>query len=190
MLKYQPCFSAFLNETNIQRCILPDTPDRDRLVAYLIAQSQRMANSKYHTCIFSHKGLTDFATHGYIGDFPVSGSVCLGIADRLQMLRKLYYHCKYDTMFLRLANPVIFPFPEDLCITIEDEVCLTFSSPSLQPTPWKQMQTTERTLLEAFDDFYVYLMDSQLIYSKEETLREVDSFINLLSQKINTTHIS
>ena len=37
--------------------------------------------------------------------------------------------------------------------------------------------------MEAFNDFYEYLADSKLIYTKEETLKEIDRLINVLSQR-------
>ena len=183
MLRYQPYLSVFLDETAVQHCIRAGVSERDALLHFMSVKGQRLSDSKRLSCIFSQAGLMDFADHGRIWELPSSVSAALEIAERIHILRKLYWHCKYDTIYLRIANPFILPLPEQFSLTLAEHSYLYFCSPETQDSPWEYVRTAELTLMEAFNGFYEYLADSKLIYTKEETLKEIDRLINVLSQR-------
>ncbi len=180
-IKFQPCLSAFLTESMIHKYTCYDIENRNQLIQSVILQIQQISQFKNHTCIFSQQGLSYFIQTGIITDFPTDFTSPMEKSDRIQLLRSLYDSCRTDKIILRMANPITFSFSKHLKCNLRSNWGLDFSGFDESGKHFRYIHIQEHTIREAFEDFFQYLLDSELVYSKKETLDEILNGIKDLS---------
>lgn len=183
-LEYQPCLTSYLKPDMIEKYARPDIPNRELVMGAAVARIRQLAAMEQRSCIFSKAGLMEFAVDGTISDLPSCYVHPLAIADRIRLLKSLYIACKQDKSFLRMVNPVTFTIPKHLCFAIRKGHSIDFNGYDPHDINMNYIHITEPGILDAFEDFYESLKTSNLIYSKEETLIEIENILIGLSTKL------
>lgn len=182
-IEYQPCLTSFLTAELVRKYARPDIPGREQLIARTCYRIQQLVHMKERSCIFSKDGLARFAEDGTISELPSSCILPFEIPDRIRLLKSLYLACQEDSMFLRLADSITFPLPRHMCFALRQEHSIDFSCYDSHGADYNYIHITEPILVEAFEDFYEYLIQSELICSKEETLREIERLSMHLAER-------
>lgn len=183
-IDYQPCLTPFLTEDLIKKYTRSDIPGREEFIQAALRKAHRLSGMNHSFCIFSKAGLMDFALDGACSELPSRYARALDIPDRIQLLKSLSFACKKDKAFLRLVNPVTLSLPKHLSFVMREEYGIAFSHYDSQGTRFQQIRITEPSILEAFEDFYDYLCKSNLVYTKEDTLKEIEYLITGLLDKL------
>lgn len=180
-ISFQPCFTAFLTDHMIQKYTRFDIENRDQLIQSVINQIQLLSHVKKHINIFSQSGLSYFIQTGILTNFPTSYAHSLEKTDRILLLKSLYDTCKSDKIIIRMANPVTFLFSRHLICNLRNNWGLDFSGFDDTGTRFRYIHIQEHTIRESFEDFFQYILESELVYSKQETLTEIMNAINELN---------
>lgn len=178
---FQPCFYSFLTDNMIQKYTRFNIENRDQLIQSVTNQIQQLSNVKKHINIFSQSGLTHFIQTGILTNFPTSYAFPIEKADRILLLKCLYDACKSEKITVRMANPVTFLFSRHLICNLRNNWGLDFSGFDDTGMRFRYIHIQEHTIREAFEDFFHYLLDSDLVYSKQETLTEITHAIGELN---------
>lgn len=176
-IEYQPCLTSFLTEDMVRKYARPNIPNREQLIEGACCRIRQLSTMAERSCIFCKEGLAQFAAEGTISELPSCYILPLDIPDRIRILNSLYRACQEDSMFLRLANSITFSVPSHLCFSLRREHSIDISRYRFDGTEHNYIHIAEPIILEAFEDFYEYLIQSELICSKEETLREIEQLI-------------
>lgn len=175
-IEYQPCLTSFLTEDMVRKYARPDIPNREHLIKETGYRIRQLSTMTERSSIFCKEGLAQFAAEGTISELPSCYILPLDIPDRIQILNSLYRACQEDSIFLRIANSITFSIPSHLCFSLRREHSIDISRYHFDGTEHNFVHIAEPIILEAFEDFYEYLIQSELIFSKEETLREIEQF--------------
>lgn len=182
VMNYQPCLAAFLTKNLISRYIKTDMPGWEELIQEADPSIRMLSDVNDYSCIFSREGLREFAFDGICPGLP---SCCfLDAADRTKLLNALFLTCKNDWAFLRIVNPCALTLPKHLGFAISKKGGLDFSRRISQSSGFQHIYIREPGILDAFEDFYDYLCKSNLVYSKEQTLKEIEYVIAELANKM------
>lgn len=73
-----------------------------------------------------------------------------------------------------MVNTAAFHFPASLTLTLEEHICLSFND----------LITTSQIMLDVFDNFFDYLIHSDLVLSKSETLNKINLLIDSLYSQL------
>jgi hypothetical protein len=97
------------------------------------------------------------------------------VEERIYLLKSLREDVFNDTVIARINNPAKFQISSFASIQIFKGTGLSFFS--ADDYNIVNCFIKEQSIYEAFCDFFKYLPDSDLLYSKEETLQVLDDFI-------------
>lgn len=181
-LEYQPCIGTYLTEKMVQTYIRPEIENISTVLKMVNSRISQLKELESHDSIFSKAGLWDFVHTGFISDFPREYMIPLSIRDRLAALEYLYEDIYNDRRNHRMVNPLIFPISKELSCLLHLDLALNFICYNPFSRNFCYIQIEERTFLEAFADFFQYMVHSPLVYSKEDTLSAVRACINHLRQ--------
>lgn len=181
-IEAQPCLAAFLTESMTRKYTRPDAKDRIPLIQAVISRIQHLSLLENRICIFSQSGLSDFIQTGILTDFPSGYTFPIEKADRITILKSLYDACRLDKNTFRMANPAVFPFSSRLNCTLRNDWGLDFSSFDHSGEYFRYIHIAEQTISGAFEDFFLYLLESELLYTKEETLSQIRNGISYLKE--------
>lgn len=179
-LEYQPCFASYLNEKLIQTYAKPDIMHYAEIIEMVNHRVMQLKKLDFHVSIFSKSGLINFAETGFIDDFPREYINSFSVRDRIALLEKLYEDISSDTHAHRLVNPLIFPISRNFVCHLHQDIGLDFNFYELNGGLYCYIHIIERTLLEAFFDFFQYMTTSSLVCSREDTLSAIRQCIEEL----------
>lgn len=179
-LEFQPCITAYLTERMLRTYANPDIENYETALELTTIRINQLKNMDQHVSIFSKAGLLHFSETGLISDFPSGYMIPLSVRDRITILEALYQDIYTGKHNHRLVNPLIFPISQHLICHLHQDAGLDFSSYELSGNSYHYIHIEERTLLEAFGDFFQYMINSPLVYSKEDTLTAIRTFIENL----------
>ena len=179
-IEYQPCLITFLDEQQFSRYAREDMEYRDAAIQNIIKRQQQLAAFPNRRCIFSKSGLAQFVSDGFISDLPSCYMKPLSIADRILVLKRMIHVLDSSAWDFRITNPITFPLPPRLSCIIRDNIGVEFCHIGQEPASFKHIHIREHTILDAFEDFLQYVMESTLVYSREETIVEIERSIQIL----------
>ena len=182
VIGFQPDFTAFLTESMLQNYIQPDMKNRTKLIRSILQRAKQLTHSEDHVSIFSQTGLADFIQTGIMSNFIADYMTPMEKDDRIVILKSLYDACWSDKITLRIANPVVFQISGHVICNLRSDWGLDFNGYSENDNTFKYLHITEQTITEAFADFFKYVMESGLVYTKEETLMEIRNGIGFLNR--------
>lgn len=180
-LEYQPCLPTYLTDEIICRCTRPELSGYDNILESLTQRVSQLSSLTSHTCIFSKTGLLEFTRNGRIADFPQSCAMPLVPSDRRILMESLYQEISSDRQQHRMVNPLMFPISDYLSCVLHKDRGLDFSGFASEEANYNYIHLTEKTLLDAFLDFFHYLHSSSLVYSREDTLAFIRQCIDSLT---------
>lgn len=176
-LEYQPCLTSYLTERMIQNYAKIDAEEGAEILQFVAMRAKQLRNLNHHISIFSKSGLFHFARTGRIADLPSNYAHPLSPQDRLFILESLYRDILSNHRLHRMINPLILPISDHLICLLHRNTGLDFSYFSQTGDHYSYLRIEEPSLLEAFEDFFRYILDSPMVNSKEETLAAIQECI-------------
>lgn len=179
-IEYQPCLITFMEEEHFHRYAREEIEHRNFMIQAVIERKRQLAALTNRRCIFSKSGLAKFVSEGFISDLPSCYMKPLSIPDRIRVLEHIVQVLNANKWDFRITNPVTFPLPPRLACIIRDNIGVEFCHVSQEPNGFKHVHIREHTILDAFEDFFQYVMESSLVYTREETIVEIERSIQTL----------
>lgn len=172
-LEYQPCLTSYLTERMIQNYAKVDNTESSSLLRLTAMRAKQLRGLNHHISIFSKTGLRHFAQTGLIADLPSRYALPLSLQDRLFILDCLYRDIQSGQRKHRTINPLILPISDHLICLFHQNAGLDFSFFSQEGNHYGYLRIEEPSLLESFDDFFKYLLQSPMVNTQEETLAAI-----------------
>lgn len=174
-----PCMTAFLTPELIERYIVSYLPERSTFIEMLedyISALKKTHQTGAITLFFSLEGLLNFMNTGRIGEYPDEVYSPFTQEDRIYLLRQLILGC--NTGKYRMLKNNIGNINHQLFMLVSSQKgYLMFASPV--DSQFIYLDIEEPSLLFAFLDFCENI-DESLIYSQEETVNTLRSFMKNL----------
>lgn len=176
VIEPQPCFAWYYTDDLINSHLKQELENREMLLDLLckLYGSYKNYNVKPMS-IFSIEGLNYFADTGILSDLPTQFAIPFTIDERIMLLNKLRNDMVKADYQVYAANPSKFIIPL-ASIQLYSAKGLDFYS-SNNNGAISSSYVEERSITEAFYDFFESLPDSDLVYTKEETIKIIDSII-------------
>ena len=174
ILRSQPYWGDFSDRCSLDRHLSRTLSEQHPFINRLPIQSENSDSFKLKICLFTFDGLYDFVKYGYLQEFSSYDPEPFSTQERVSLLKALYFNCEHETAFYRMVNTAAFHFPASLTLTLEEHICLSFND----------LITTSQIMLDVFDNFFDYLIHSDLVLSKSETLNKINLLIDSLYSQL------
>lgn len=167
-LFYQPCFPSFCPNNilmdRLNTAIIP--PEMQAVISSYFAKIRSQYSS--HHISFTLEGLTLFMETGRVTEIPDFMYTYLTPPQRLTLLKNIINAVDDDSFKPRIIRSEKFSIPSPICICApsEQKVIIYYFSPNKGQYIF---QLQELSLVHAFHDFLVYLPQSSMVYSEEES---------------------
>lgn len=185
----QPCIGRYIShnivEKYLNRSQLPLEPYLsliDQHYSFL-----RQVESNYYT-IFTEEGLQNLIESRTCDDSPKELIPYLDQSDVCDFLKKLYQEIETGTVLGLIARPTQLHLPDYLSIYINPQTGLHIYTTLkfVFGSYCCNIHITEESIRSLFLDFFHSLPESNLVYSKEDTLYLLKHHINQLEASIKT----
>ena len=182
-IENQPCFQYYLNEQIIKKYAIATTYEHVALVQKYAKYINEMKKEPDLLSTFGQEGLDSFVETGYISVWPPSLGKPLDVPDRIKLLQRMLNDIKNDVFNCRLVDASKFTIPRPtVTIAVRRKTlfvqCLDYAGGNV-----KNICLTERNIVEAFTDFLSSLPTTELIHTKEETVRAFEDALAKLRGK-------
>ena len=122
--------------------------------------------------------MSHFATTGILADLPIQFTIPFTVNERIVLLKKLKEDMINSNYQVFATNPVKFTIPA-ITIQLYKTNGLDFFATNNKGCISSSF-IEEKSIAEAFHDFFESLPESDLVYSKEETIKIIDGFMDQL----------
>lgn len=182
----QPCFGRYYTPEiigryfQVQNCPIPGMFDA------AVQHFAMLHKVKKNFCtVFSEKGLQYFIETGIVTEMPPEYIPPAEIADRIYLLSSLRKDIAEGTVTGLIARPSYLKMPDFLSMSIDSHGNTHFDTTSAFPGGafYCNIHISEKSICQAFKDFFHSLPGSRMVYSQEDTLRMLDEGIHRLSDK-------
>lgn len=179
-IEYEPCLSMYFTMDMVDAIMPKDAPNRELIYKVLYQRYLQLQKIKDSIQIFNKNSLMEFAETGIIKEFPKEYSRPCTKDERLYILNALMNTINSDKHIIRALNPVNFQISDCLSLIVQDDACIQFSIWNDNKIPLKYLAITETSLCRYFYDFISGIVDTPMIYSKEETIKFIQEAIDYL----------
>lgn len=175
VLEPQPCFSWYYTDNLMEQHLKQEIENRDAILKLLSHYySGHKAYTRRPMSIFSIEGLNYFVNTGIIANLPTQFAIPFSVEERKRLLSKLKNDISNGIYEVYAANPSKFLIP--ICsIQIYNTKGMDLYSSNNNGTISSSL-IEEKSIAEAFYDFFESIPDSDLVHNREETIRIIDSF--------------
>jgi len=182
-IENQPNFQWYLTEHILQKCFIPESEEYASLISQYKEFLAKLRRVIQPFGVFGQEGLNLFVDTGRIAIWPPALTRPLDVSDRTTCLQHMIRDVESDTFPYRLVNSAKFTIPHHaISIGIKGNSllisCFDYVTPNL-----KNICLTEEFILDAFTDFFQQLPNSDLVHSKEETLKVLNAALEKLKGK-------
>jgi transcriptional regulator with XRE-family HTH domain len=176
VLEPQPCFSWYYSDELINLHLIPDLENRDTLLKLITELYREYRNYSHRPIsIFSVEGLRAFATTGILADLPTQFATPFTLEERIMLLESLRKDISLGIYQVYAANASKFVIPFATIQLYKNEGLDFFTTNN--NGIMSSANISEKSIAEAFYEFFESLPDSELIHTKEETINIIDSCI-------------
>ncbi len=187
-LMAQPCFGRYYTADiiskyfQVQNCPIPGIFETAVQHFALLQETD-----KNFCTVFSEKGLQHFIDTGIVEEMPPEYIPPAEVKDRVYLLSRLRSDIAEEKLTGLIARPSLLKVPDYLSMSIDSEGNPCFGTTTAFPRGayYCNIHISEEAICQAFKDFCQSLPGSQMVYSKEETLRMLDEGIRKLSVSEN-----
>ena len=167
-LFYQPCFPSFCPENILMDRLNTDIipPEMQGVIADYFAKIRSKYSS--HSISFTLEGLNLFMETGRVTEIPDFMYTYLTPPQRLALLKNIINSVDDGSFTPRIVRSEKLSVPSPICICApsEQKVIIYYFSPNKGQYIF---HLQELSLVHAFHDFLVYLPESSMVYSDEES---------------------
>ena len=179
VLEPQPCFAWYYTDELIRKKLRFDLENREMILALLYQLYGSYKKIEHRPIsIFSIGGMEQFVSTGVMADLPRQFAVPFTQEERLILLKALRNDIANGEYSVFATNSSNFMIPSST-IQLHGACALEFFTANNNGTIFSS-SIEEKSIAEAFYDFFESLPESDLIYGKEETLKIIDDFIDIL----------
>lgn len=179
-IEFQPCFNILIDDKLAQNVIKKDAPGIDYLYHLFRTRSDQLNTFKGIIDIFDKNGLDYFVKTGKVIDLSSDYARPFHISERILLLRGLKELCEKDILIARILNPNKFLVYDGLTIFVHGTQGVTFSIYNNDKNNFHNLFLSESTVSAAFLDFMKNIINTKLVYSKEETIDTISEAIHIL----------
>ncbi|MCD8379616.1 MAG: helix-turn-helix domain-containing protein [Lachnospiraceae bacterium] len=185
-LTSQPCFGHYYTSEiiskyfQVQNCPIPGIFEESVKHFSLLQKTE-----KNFCTVFSEKGLQYFIETGIVTEMPAQYIPPADVKDRLYLLSRLRDDIAEEKVTGLIARPSSLRLPEYLTLTVDSDGNAYFDTTSDFPfgACYCNIHISEKSICQVFKDFFASLQGSQMVYSREDTLRMLDEGIQRLNNK-------
>lgn len=184
VLSHQPCLTPFLDRDFAEKYLgcrssaACETCSPAKLFSYVSEQLQNAAVS----CVFTEAGLRRFAADGRLDLLPEIYAERCASEDRRRLLCALSAALTKDlpTCRYRILNPDIFPLAGNFHLLAGRNLVAAAGFSDDGQVDYRTAIVKDRPMAESFCRYLSFLLDSYLCYSREETLKKLQSAMELI----------
>ena len=185
----QPCTGRYYTREIIEKYMRHDLPYRRELIEMGVERFSTLARlqNNYYT-VFTEAGIDQFVEDGYIADLPKAQVLPLDHGDRLLMLQQLRDDIEHDIVCGYIADPDQLPIPQYLTFTCDPKHGLHIYAVDgfVNGGYTCNLHIGAANIGHVFCNFIRFLPNSKYVYSKEQTLKILDYYINRLKNVIRS----
>jgi len=177
VIEPQPCFAWYFTDVLIKSHLRPDLDHQEMLLNLLYKLYGSYRDYKLRPIsIFSIEGLNSFVTTGILSDLPTQFAVPFNLEERIMLLTRLRTDIANEDyeVYATISSKFILPLSS---IQLYNTKGLDFFSINNNGTICSS-SIEEKSITEAFYDFFQSIPGSDLVYSKDNTIRIIDTFIH------------
>ena len=165
---YQPCM-VFASPDDILRKYMRMPKEIEGTFLTKMGEFKSAAISRSVIDIFSEAGLKEFMETGLIAEVPDVLYERPALEDRKSILRSMIYLAESDIFRYRILKPELCSYEKGFHMHGTSEL-LKVSPAKNEPQNMTFVNIREKSILNAFKDYINYLIESDLTYSKSETI--------------------
>lgn len=170
-LQFEPCFGFFFTMNMAQQQICRDLPNREELLSFFDERRKQISlldGARKNTSFFTLEGLDRFLESGRIGELPEDCYLPFPKPFRVELLRRMLACTQNQSYSPYLIKPAKFRIPQALYFLVTGPQQVTCSC--THPIHGRiHLNIQENSVAYSFCDFFEYLKETGLVYSKEET---------------------
>lgn len=190
ILSHQPCLMPFLGRDFADRHLHPECFRSELTAASCEPQSpaerfsrclEQIQNAAF-SCVFTEAGLRRFAADGRLDLLPEIYVRPCAPEERRRLLQALSAALRKDlpACRCRILNPDMFSFAGNFHILAGGNLVAAAGFSEGGRSDYRTAVVRDRPMAEAFCRYLSFLLDSYLCYSREETLRKLQSAMELI----------
>lgn len=181
-IEYQPCLLPFMDKELVEALANPLLPGRSRLDGLLEECFRQFHSMERNVVLFTEKGLEEFVQSGVIVNIPPQYARPCTPQERLTLLRRIAQACAEDRIIMRCTNPAYFTIEKQLYFSLQKNKEVSFFFYNVADNEFRSTAFRENTIYAAFYDFVEYILDSNYVLTKEETMVILTDCIGRLEQ--------
>lgn len=181
----QPCFGRYSTPEKIAKYLQGNEALPEEMYLAIVNHFSQVRTIEKDFCsVFSERGLQQFIETGQITEMPPAFVAPIDPPDRFLFLSQLREDIAADRVTGRIARQSVLSIPGYLTLYIDTSgnAWMDTTADFIHGAYYCNIHITERSICHAFLDFFQSLPGSQLVYSKEETLRILDEGIQALQK--------
>lgn len=179
VIEPQPCLGKYYTEEMGDLYMREDLPNRKELKLKLLKLYDHYKNFNPPTCsFFTTAGLKSFVETGIMADLPLSFAIPFSVKTRLYLLTSLRDDIQQDTYFSRAIDTSKLQVSHIATIQSYGNRDILFLATSDRGIV--ACMINEQSICDAFNDFFESLPESNLLYTKEDTLSLIDEMLDQL----------
>lgn len=179
-IEYDPCLSMFFNKELVDAVLSDDVPMREHLLSGLYKRLEQLQNLKNTIQIFNKDSLMEFARTGLIKEYPDGYQRPLTKKERVFILNELLKASESEKHIFRAINPVNLNISDCLSLIVIDENTIQFNVWNDKKIPLRYITINEQSICQYFVEFITDLINTNYLYSKEETISFIRDAIDYL----------
>lgn len=185
-IEYEPCLTPYFNDEILDLCLNKNLENYTEILnrAKSIFSFWHNKNIEHNISYFTLDGVNNFVNTGRINEIPKSIYKPIPIEHRLDMLRALCKTASENQSELRIIKTDKLHIPKNLRYSGTGSISDFFLLQSDKNEENSIFKLSECGFAKPFYDFAYSLIDSDLVYSKNETLQILNNYINEKSQQI------
>ena len=175
----QPCLPRYASSRIIERVLNGVQSLESAAVQHLLERIALLRTTQDDFILFTEEGVARFAREGYVADLPKEWCYMIKPEERIAILSRLREDCM--TNYRRVLRPDTLAMPANAMLEIceDNGVVLVVSGESSHHV----IVVKEDSIVKAMCDFVEYLMHSNGIASREETIAMIDRYISELKDQ-------
>lgn len=186
-IEYEPCVTPYIGDELIEMCMRKDIPNFPVIFDRAKSCLSQYRNFMLKTSIFTERGLDNFLMTGRITEIPEIAYNPIPPKYRIKILNEL---CKsainLKQSSLHLIREDKLHLPKNLRYCGTGQINDFFLLLSDEKNSHSVFKLNECGFAKPFYDFATSLVDSEIVYSNEETIKIIQNKISEFSQSLKS----
>lgn len=183
-LQYDPCWGMFYTMDMVNHLLRPEVPNREQILVFFSQRQKQISlleGGRTSISFFTEEGLDDFLRTGRISEIPDELYDPIPRTFQIQLLQRMLAAAEKGYFFPYIIRSRLFRISRQVAFFIGDDQRL---SCSCQHPVHGMVSVTlhEKSIVYSICDFMEYLRETGLVYSREETIKILQSKLQQLRE--------